>query len=728
MKRIIVSLWGMMSVLVSLAQTPQLIQGKIVDEQQQPLFGANLVWEGTTVGTISDEEGRFQLEAPSSYPQELQASYVGFETKVISVENNKPLHIVLSESVQLKDVEVKGKVNTTSLSMVNPRQVENISSGELEKAACCNLAESFETNASVDVSYTDAMTGARQIQMLGLDGVYSQITQEQIPLIRGLSSAYGLGYTPGSWIESIQVAKGVGSVVNGFESISGQINLELYKPKTALPLFVNGYVSSDGKLEKNIIFSEKKGDWISATLLHASSTTAAHDDNEDGFNDHPTGYQLSAVNRWQYVGNDDIGLQLVFKGLVEEKTAGSYDSDAYVVNLENKVLEFFGKTGWKRLDLPGKSMGFQTNLKMHEFNSAFDTKAYAATQYSAYANYIYQSYIGHEKNAYKAGLSYYADRYEKAGVLDTNHTDLISGLYWEFTRTRCSSSLVLGLRADYHSVHGLYYTPRVHYKWNPTEDMVVRLTGGRGFRTAQPLVENISALAANRTLRFEADLKPEVANNMGVNVSRCFYLFDREGTVSLDAYYTLFENQMIVNQETQGTLSFENLNGHSDSKVLQFDFSYALTDRLDVKGSYKRQEVYATFGGEEKFVPFVPKERMMFNVAYENYFEDWTFDITLQHIGSNRVPTHALLADNSQLSLVEGEYWSKPFQRVNTQVTHKLAKFDLYVGAENILGYIQENPILDQENPSSADFDASMIWAPTMGRMFYAGFRYKFKK
>lgn len=728
MKRIILSLWGMACVLVSMAQTPQdYIKGRVVDENQEPLFGANLVWEGTAIGTVSDSEGFYQISVPAKYPSHLVISYVGFQSQEIEVNQWGHYHVVLSESVSLEGVDVKAKVKTSELSMINPLNVEKISSAELEKAACCNLAESFETNASIDVSFSDAMTGARQIQMLGLDGVYSQITQENMPLIRGLSSAYGLGFTPGSWIESIQVAKGVGSVVNGFESITGQINLELYKPETAFPLFVNGFVSSEGRLEKNIIISEKKGDWKSATLLHASTTTLEHDADSNGFLDGPTGHQLNAIHRWDYTGNEDFYIAFGLKGMVEDKVAGS---DEFQVELGNNILEFFSKTGWKRLAVPGKSMGLQTNFRFHEFESQFGNKNYNATQYSAYLNYIYQSYIGHTDHTYKTGLSYYADAYNKTGsIIDSAFMDMVGGLFWEYSYTGSDVfSAVVGLRADYHDTHGLFNTPRAHLKWNPTDDMVLRLSGGRGFRTAQPLVENIGALASNRTISLPSDLLPEVANNFGGNITQCFYLFGREGSVNADAYYTLFENQMIMDQETEEALSFYNLDGESTSKVLQLDFNYELLDGVDIKASYKTQEVKATFDEEHKFVPFVPKERLMLNVAYKTFFEDWKFDVTLQHIGSSRIPNHADLAGNTQLQFQDGEYWSDPFQKLNAQLTHTLRSVEVYIGGENLLDYKQDTPILNHENPMAADFDASMVWAPTMGRMFYLGFRYKFKK
>lgn len=727
MKRIILSLWGIACVLISTAQTPHdYIKGTIVDENEAPLFGANLLWEGTTIGTVSDLEGLYQIPIPEKYPARLLVSYVGFQSQQLTVDKWGYYHVVLSESTTLKGVEVKAKVNTSELSMINPLNVQKISSGELEKSACCNLGESFETNASIDVSFSDAITGARQIQMLGLDGIYSQITQENMPLIRGLSAAYGLGFTPGSWIESIQVAKGVGSVVNGFESITGQINLELYKPQTAFPLFLNAYLSSEGKLEKNIIFSQQKGDWKSATLLHASTTTLEHDVNEDGFKDHPDGYQLNAINRWQYTGNEDFHIAFGVKGMLENKVAGSFgDSETFVVNLENNILEFFSKTGWKRLATPAKSMGLQTNLRIHEFEGVFGTNIYKVSQHSAYLNYIYQSYIWNTNHSYKIGLNYYADAYEKKGIVDSTFIDIVSGAFWEYEYTASDAfSAIIGLRADYHDTHGLLNTPRAHLKWNPSEDMIIRVSGGRGFRTAQPLVENIGALVTNRAIHLSDDLAPEIANNFGGNIAQCFYLFDREGSLNADVYYTFFENQVIVDQEQQGVLNFYNLEGNSTSKVLQLDFNYELAERLDVKASYKAQEVIATFGGVDKFVPFVPKERLMVNVAYETFFENWKFDITLQHVGSSRVPEHDLLVANKQL--IDG--WSEPFQKVNAQMTHIVQNFEIYLGGENLLDYKQDTPILNHQNPAATNFDGSLIWAPTMGRMFYLGFRYKLKK
>ena len=335
-------------------------------------------------------------------------------------------------------------------------------------------------------------------------------------------------------------------------------------------------------------------------------------------------------------------------------------------------------------------MALQTNFRWHDFNSMFNTYKYDAIQNSAYVNYIYQSFIINRDHVYKAGISYYADRFDKKGILDTAFIDVIGGAYFEYTYLGNQKyTVVAGLRTDYHDKYGSFFTPRLNYKWNPRTDMVVRFSAGRGFRTSQPLVENIGAFASNRNISIASNLMPEEANNFGGNISKTFYLFSREGSVNFDAYYTSFKNQVIVNREIQGVLSFDNLDGNSNSKVLQMDINYNLVDGLDIKGSYKKQEVVATFDGEEKFVPFVPKARCLLNLAYQTPFEDWKFDLTLQNIGSSRIPYHNLLVDNSQLTNEGGEYWSQSFQKLNTQITHVLSNFELYVGGENLLNYIQ---------------------------------------
>jgi outer membrane receptor for ferrienterochelin and colicins len=709
------------------------IKGRVVEKMEDgkelPIPGANVYWEGATIGVASDEEGFYLIPSPENYPATMVVSFVGYQAYTQVIKEWNHYHIYLQQSVELEEVKVKGKVNTTKFSTINTINMQTLSTRELEKAACCNLSESFSTNATVDVTFTDAVSGAKKIQMLGLDGVYTQITQENMPLIRGISSAYGLSYVPGTWIESIQIIKGAGSVVNGFESFAGQINLEYYKPESAPKLFWNAYTNSEGKLENNLLLAKKQGNWKSNLFTHISYFDNEVDHNEDNFLDVPKTKQVNVLNRWEYKDkNYHIGFTA--RALAEDREGGTLEKgvpNSYVVDIHNDLLEFTSKTGMKLPNSPGKSMGFQTSFRRHNQTAIFGNNDYKGLQESAYLNLIRQTYIGNSNHKLKYGTSYYADRYTEsfsgninALFTDKVRTDLMTGLFSEYSYNWGESfDLTAGLRADYYNnTEQFNYLPRLNMKYNPTENTAIRLSAGKAFRIANVLVENASFLASNRTVTI-GDLSPEIAWNYGVNITHSFRLFGRDGTINADAYRTDFENQIVVDIEKQDALSFYNLDGKSYATSMQLDVAYEIFDKLDVKMAYKINEVKTTFGGVVKIAPLTPKTRGLFNLSYATNFDKWVFDVTANYIGESRIPTHELI----------DEEYSAPFKLYNAQVTKKFRKFDVYLGGENLLSYKQKTPILDAGNPSSTSsvFDASLIYAPVNGRMIYAGLRYKIK-
>jgi len=715
------------------------IKGRVVEHEQDgsetPIPGANVYWEGTTIGVATDEQGYYSIPEPASYPAIMVVSFVGYQKYSQVIKENGHYHILLSPSVELEEVKVKGKVNTTKFSTVNMMNMQTLSTGELEKAACCNLSESFSTNATVDVTFTDAVSGAKQIQMLGLDGVYTQITQENMPLIRGISSAYGLSYVPGTWIESIQIIKGAGSVINGFESFAGQINLEYYKPLTAPKLFWNAYTNSEGKVENNLLFAKKEGNWKSNLFTHVSYFDIDVDKNEDGFLDIPKTKQVNVLNRWEYEGNTNYHISLTARGLVEDRVGGAKEDtlNSYEVNIQNKLFEVATKTGMKLPNSPGKSMGLQTSFRRHNQTAIFGNNDYKGLQESAYLNLIRQTYIGNNNHKLKYGASYYADRYTesfsgniKNPFIDSVRVDLMTGLFSEYSYNWGESfNLTAGMRADYYNnTEQFNYLPRLNMKYNPTENTAVRLSAGKAFRIANVLVENASFLASMRDITIE-DLSPEIAWNYGVNITHSFRLFGRDGTLNADAYKTEFENQIVVDIETPGELSFYNLVGVSYATSMQLDLAYELYDQLDVKVAYKINDVKTTFSGVDKIAPLTPKYRALFNMAYATNFDKWVFDVTANYIGESRIPDHYEMI-NETLMLVSDKN-SDPFYLFNAQVTKKFRKFDVYVGGENFSNVKQDKPILMADNPNSPHFDASLIYAPINGRMIYAGLRYKIK-
>ncbi len=706
------------------------IKGKVVEQLEDgtevPITGANVYWEGTTIGVASDALGFYMISVPIIYPATMVVSFVGYHAYTKVIKEDGYYHIILSPSIELDEVKVKGKINTTKFSTINVINMQTLSTGELEKAACCNLSESFSTNATVDVVFSDAVSGAKQIQMLGLDGVYTQITQENMPLIRGISSAYGLSYVPGTWIESIQIIKGNGSVINGFESFAGQINLEYYKPESAPKLFWNAYSNSEGKLENNLLLAKKKGNWKSNLFTHITYFDAKADHNKDMFLDMPKVNQVNVLNRWEYK-NKNYHVGFTARALTEERMGGSTEGslNPYEVNIENDLLEFTSKTGAIQPDLPGKSLGLQTSFRRHSQIAVFGINNYKGLQESAYLNFIRQTYIGSNDHKLKYGVSFYSDRYTESfsGNINNPFTDkvrmdLMSGLFSEYNYSWGESfKLTAGLRTDYYNKNEqINHLPRLSMKYNPAEDMAIRFSAGKAFRIANVLVENASFLASNRMISID-DLTPEIAWNYGFNITYCFKLFAREATLNADAYRTEFENKIVVDIEKQNKLSFYNLDGVSYANSMQLDLAYELFSRFDIKMAYKINNVKTNFGTDLKFAPLIPKNRALINLSYATNFDKWMFDITANYIGESRIPMHSEII----------EEFSEPFKLYNTQITKRFRYFDVYLGGENVLDYKQKTPILGADKPDSPIFDASLIYAPVAGRVIYVGFRYKIK-
>lgn len=731
-----------MLLIATIHTKAQQIKGRVVEllpsGEESPLPGANVVWEGTNIGATSNEQGFYLIDEPESYPSKMAVTFVGYQIYKKEITEWGYYHIILESSVKISQVKVKGKVNTTKTSVLDPINIQTISTGELEKAACCNLSECFETNSTIDVTFTDAVTGAKQIQMLGLDGSYTQITQENMPLIRGLSSSYGLGYVPGTWIESIQIITGSGSVVNGFESFTGQINLEYYKPESSPKLFWNGYVNQEGKLENNLLLSKKNGDWKSNLFTHISysdneidnygvfhSETNHHD--QDHFMDAPKVKQINLLNRWDYRGNKNYHLAFIARGLVENRVAGQVStiSNPYIADIQNKLFEFISKTGFIQPNISGKSVGLQTSFKKHSQTAIFGDNNYISLQESAYLNCIRQTFINNTNNQLKYGFSYYTDRYTESFTgrhiniefRDSVRLDVIPGVFSEYTLSKESFNLTTGMRSDYYNqTNKITFLPRLNMKYNPTEKTAIRMSAGKAFRVANVFAENVSFLASTRDIILD-ELDPEIAWNYGFNFSYCFYMNGREGIIHFNAYRTDFQNQIVVDIETPGELKFYNLQGESYANSIQLDCVYEFFEGFDVKASYKINDVHSTFSGIKKTSPLNPRNRALINISYATNFDKLVFDITSNYIGESRVPNHDL----------KQEYFSEPFFVYNAQITKKFRYFDLYLGGENLLSYTQKNPILDVTNPNSDFFDASLIYAPIHGRMIYTGFRYKIK-
>lgn len=743
MKTRIISISVLFVLLFNYSFSQATIKGEVYeiveDNKKEFLVGANVYWLHGHSGSVTDQDGKFEID-PLEDHSELIISFIGFTNDTIIVKDNSYISVNLNASLDLDDVNIVHRRKSTFSSHSSAIKVDRIGEKELLKAACCNLSESFETSPSVDVSFTDAVTGTRQIEMLGLAGPYTQITRENMPDVRGLASIYGLTYTPGPWVESIQLNKGTGSVVNGFESIAGQINVELQKPEEAEKMYLNAYVNQAGRVEGNANLAFKiNNKWATAVLLHAKNNSIKQDRNKDDFMDMPIGSQFIGLNRWKFSGDNGFRFQAGIKATYVDQQGGQLEfnpsSDAGKTDywgMKNKTQRFeaWTKLGKVFIDAPWKSFGFQVSGLYHDQSNYFGLKTYDANQQGIYANFIYQSIIGNTDHVIKLGASYQYDDYkEELNLTNYDRVESTPGVFGEYTYIMNEKfSAVAGLRADYHNLYGFFATPRLHIRYAPNPKTVLRASGGRGQRTANIVAENMGLLASARQWMITGDtdsnlpygLEAEVAWNMGANISQDFQLFYRDGVISADYYYTTFENQIVVDRDYSAQeVRFYNLEGTSYSQSLQIQLDYELIKRLDLRLAYRWYDVKTTYSGELLAKPFVSSNRAFVNLAYQTR-SYWSFDMTLNWQGQKRIPN----TSNNPEPYILDEY-SPNFFVMNVQISKNWKKkFEIYAGVENLFDLRQENPIIASEDPFGNYFDASMVWGPIFGRNIYGGMRF----
>ncbi|MFT7252492.1 MAG: outer membrane receptor for ferrienterochelin and colicins, partial [Flavobacterium sp.] len=530
----------------------EVIKGKIVDEQNITLLGANVYWLNTNIGVVTNENGEFTIKK-SSETTSLVVSYIGYNTKKIEVIDNLFLTIKLKAVETLNEVVLSKSLKSTEYSLFKATNVQTMGQKELLKAACCNISESFSTNPSIDVNYSDAVTGNKQIKMLGLTSPYILIAEENIPSVRGASQAYGLSFVPGTWVESIQITKGAGSVINGYESISGQINYEILKPSNDIPFFLNAYGSSDSRFELNTHFNQKYSDKLSSTLfLHGNNRLNKNDMNDDGFLDSPIGKQINVLNRWQYndVENGIVSF-LNLRYMNDEKQAGQVnfnpDTDKLTTNawgseINTEKFEISNKTGYVFPDMPYQSIGFQNSFQSHNQESYFGLNQYNIDQKSLYSNLLFSSIITNTKNKFTTGVNFTYDKYKEFVEVnfskDFSRIDNSVGAFFEYDYDNLDNfQVVAGIRVDNHNRLGTFVTPRLHIRYNPWKDAVLRTSIGRGKRAANIFAENQQLFASSRSFSILNNdgklygLNPEIAWNYGLSFIQNFKLFGKDSGI-----------------------------------------------------------------------------------------------------------------------------------------------------------------------------------------------------
>ena len=720
------------------AQIKGLIQGAD-GSQKKPIYGAKIKLLQAKLGTVSREDGTFELVLPKELPDTLVISAFGYnpDTLIVSKKDRfTALNILLYSDKLLPEILIEYRKNGHSISRLKTLHVEELTAIELRKAACCNLSESFETNASVDVNITDAVSGAKKIQMMGLDGVYTQIQMENIPYLRGLESAFGLSTLSGTWIESIQITKGTGNVVNGYESMAGLVNLELKKPDEMEKIYLNVYQNIFGRSEfnfnKGIILNPK---WSTGFLGHVSSTYGNIDRNKDAFRDLPTGDNTAFMNRWAYKGKKmeaQFGINFYRDRKVGGQTSffrnkeNQVDTVNYGVLINSKHIDIYGKTGFfgKR---PMQSLGIVYNIKHQEIDGFFGLKNFSGLEKRGYINVIYDDIIGTSDHKIKVGTSFVAiDISQKADTLSQKRMELVPGIFAEYTYTGRRLTGVFGSRYDYHSIFREQFSPRVHLKYLLSEMTDLRFTAGKGWRVPNFIIDNISLLASSKQWIAPSETKPEISWNIGGSLVHEMKIFERKASISLDFYHTRFENQLIVDRDDAiNAIVFSNLKNSSFSNSFQTEFSFSLIKNLDIRLAYKFLDVQAKYGNEMRQQVMIPRQRGFVNIAYITRNKRWEYDFTCSVFSPSRLP---IQRDFSNDTLLISDMKSPTYAMINAQITHIYKKFDFYLGGENLTNSTQKNPIIDAANPFGSKFDATNIYMPITGINIYLGIRYAIAK
>lgn len=749
--------------LCAVAQNP--IKGKIFfvnnNGSKEPAGFASLAWIEGRSAVDADMDGVFQMSKVKGDNVTLVASFIGYtkDTIVLKRDGNllftDELVFNLKPDNELDEAVVVGRQEANYLSKTAQIKTEVITAAGLCKMACCNLAESFENSASVSVGYSDAVTGAKQIKLLGLSGSYTQMLDENRPVMRGLAAPFGLSYIPGQWLESIQIAKGPSSVINGLEALTGQINMEHRKPTAENPLFVNLFANSNLRTEANIASSLQLNDkWSTVIMGHGSIDTEAHDENHDSFRDDPMTKQINFDNRWLYFAPNGLQIRFGAKVLADERIGGemdykegmnkraignsfwgeAVDRDIWGSEIHNTAVDSYFKIGVPLNEDNSKNVALIGNYSYYDMKSSFGDKNFDGYQNMAFFNAMYQNQ-SNEKHHFTLGLS---GRYDgihqilkerntlaaKPSITqkstDLSFDDNLLGVYGEYTYNADDKlSIVVGARADYSSKFGWMFAPRGNVKYSFTPNTVARLNFGRGFRNPNIIPDNLGLLSSSRMIVIDEPIDIEDAWTFGGNITQYFKLGASENSyISFDYFRTTFNSQMVVdwdkgyNANGFGTVNVYNCKGDSFTDTYQVDLSLEPFKGFTAIATFRYTNAKVTLENQGLVErTLTSRYKGVLNLQYATRMSKWTFDFTAQLNGPSVLP-----------QFMGGET-TEVYPMLYAQVTRKFKGVDVYVGAENITNYMQHNPIIAASEPYSHKFNASMVWGPLMGRMFYAGMR-----
>ncbi len=717
----------------------QNISGTITDITGLPLINANVIWVGTGQGVSTNVDGYFEIEDINPADRRLAFSYIGFKSDTINVGDITNWQLQMIEDYTLVEVDITAKKQATGF-LNEAAKIETIGTRELERAACCSLAGCFNTEASVESRTTNVVNNAKELQLLGVSGVYNQVLIDGLPLVQGASYSYITGSVPGPMIQQIFIAKGANSVLQGFESVSGQINIIPKKTEETPMLFLNGFANSFGETNLNVNYKAQKNNWSNYAVAHLATPSINRDINDDDFMDFPRTTRFMFYDKWNYLhpaqkfqteiaarywNEERIGGQVDFNKATDKGTQNSYGQTVDINHLDMYSRNEFVLT--EDLSLHAEFSGF-----VHDQQSFFGLTEYNADQLNAYANVFTDWFFAANDHNLKTGVSLRYNQLDE--LINTNGSRNFDGLYelnyvvpgvfseasWKLNKWTVNT----GLRADYFGDEGLKFTPRFLLRYAVTDQLDFRASAGKAYRIATPFAERTNILASARDVLIPEAFQLEEAINTGANVLYRYFINDIAGSLTADFYHTNFQNQIFPDYEFDpNAILLTNYRGTSISNTFQIENKWTFTEQIELKYAYNFQDVYHIIEDERQTLPFTARHRFMVNSSYTSINEAWQLDATYRWVGERPLPSTINFPSQYQR-----EAFSEPFGVLDFQLTKRWEKFQVYFGVENIFDFRQNDPILAADDPFGPYFDTAFNWGPTRGREFYVGFRYSYNK
>jgi outer membrane receptor for ferrienterochelin and colicins len=720
-----IALWA----LAQQADAQQMMVHVHDKETKDALYGAGVYWADTQIGGATDEDGVVYIPAPEKYPAVLVSTYVGYQNDSITISAYKGhLMIYLLPLAELEETLISARRKEQFIRSLDPMKTEIITQNELRKAACCNLSESFQTNASADVNFEDAVTGARQIELLGLRGIYVQNSIENTPSLRGLAASFSMDNVPAPWIKSISIAKGAPSVRAGYEGITGSMDVQYKDAEDIGKLFLDVFANHTGRLEGNWMSGIHKDKWSTAFFANGTMTRDRSDRNGDGFYDQPELRQVNLMNRWDF-HNEKVESQFLIKGLSERRQSGQLsapfgsgnDAGRYGIGIRTDRIEGFAKTGILLPGSPESSIGFTASGFYHDQKGYYGNNLYNGRQGSFFGNALYQGYIQNTNHSILAGASLMYDQYdEQVNELERKRTDIVPGIAAEYTYKYLDKiTMVAGIRADFPNRFKAQFSPRWHFRYQPKEGSTIRLAAGRGFRIPNVFAENVFIFASSRQLMILEEPGYEAAWNMGASFVQEFKLGQRSSNLVFDFFHTRFSRQVIVDIDNgQNMTHIYNLDGLSYSNSFLAEWNISPANGFDIKLAYRYEDVRMTMERGLLQRPMLSPHRGLLVAAYRTNNEAWMFNTNLSLHSKHRLP----VSFDGDL-----QRFSPRYALWGAQITRYQKQFEFFVGAENILNVRQKDPIRGADHPFGNNFDTYQVWGPIVGATAYGGIRMHLK-